>query len=143
MLLHEVFATLPEDPDLAGYVRGSQYDHHKRSGLNIFHGDSYWDVELGMLKMHHTEEDKGNGLRAYIVDVMDTLKCHQDFQFCNDHKLLAGYLTKYVSKFSDSLADECLNDDADATSIACNVCMRYKPMEPEMLMQMWGQRFRQ
>ena len=51
--------------------------------------------------------------------------------------------TSQSSKFSDSASDEWLNDFADATSIAATVLMRYKPMEPEMVLQLCGQRFRQ
>jgi DNA replication protein DnaC len=52
-------------------------------------------------------------------------------------------VTKYAPKFSDSASDEWLNDFADATSIAATVLMRYKPLEPEMVLQLCGQRFRQ
>ena len=57
--------------------------------------------------------------------------------------MLRNYLSKYVSKFSDSMAEECLSYDVDATPIAVNVLMRYKPFEPEVVLQLMGQRFRQ
>jgi len=57
--------------------------------------------------------------------------------------LLRNYLTKYLSKFSDSASNDWLNDDADANSIATTVLMRYHPMEPEMVLQLFGARFRQ
>eukprot|EP00971_Amphidinium_carterae_P214669 4260031-Amphidinium_carterae.1 len=58
------------------------------------------------------------GLRAYIIDIMEALKCHQDFHLANDDGALRAYVTKYVSKFSDSASDEWLNDAAGATAIA-------------------------
>ena len=135
-------ATLPADLDLRGYVRGSQLDRRGRSGWSLFAGASCYDEHNG-LRLHHTPEDKDLGLRAFCADIMDVLKCHQDWQFSDDAGVLRAYVTKYVSKFSDSASDEWLNDFADATSIAATVLMRYKPLEPEMILQLFGHRFRQ
>ena len=135
-LERKLAATLPEDPDLRGYVQGSQLDRRGGSGWPVFHG-AYDDVAGRKLHLHHTQEDKDSG------DVLDVLKCHQDWQFADDAGVLRAYVTKYVSKFSDSASDEWLNDFADATAVAATVLMRYKPLEPEMILQLFGQRFRQ
>ena len=54
-----------------------------------------------------------------------------------------GYVTKYVSKFSDSNQDEWLNDKASGDTIASTVLYRYKPYEPEMCLQLFGASMRQ
>ena len=137
-----VSGSVPEDEDLAGYVRGSQLDRDRRSGWPVHEGATMWDDAQGMWRVRHPAADRAMGLRPYLVDVMDVLKCRQDFQLCNDDGLLRAYVTKYVSKFSDAASDEWLNDDADATTVATTVLMRYKPMEPEMVLQLFGARFR-
>ena len=104
---------------------------------------NHWDVETHALKLQHTEKDKEAGLRPYFVVIMDALRCHQDFQFANDDGALRAYVAKYVSKFSDSNQDEWLNDAAEGNAIAATVLCRYKPLEPEMTLQMFGARFRQ
>ena len=57
--------------------------------------------------------------------------------------MLRQYITKHLAKFSDSASQEWLNDDADATIIATTVLSRYHPLEPEMILQLFGVRFRQ
>ena len=147
-----VQATLPEEPDtLQGYVLGSQLDRRldlrgewvQESGQQPREGPTEWDEEKGIWQLQHRAADKQKGLRAFIPEVMDVLRCHQDFQFCDDDAMLRRYVTKYVSKFSDSASDEWLNDANDAVTIATNVLMRYHPMEPEMVLQLFGGRFRQ
>ena len=91
----------------------------------------------------HTEEDKAAGLRPYFRDIMEALRCHQDFQFADDDQALAAYVAKYVSKFSDSNQEEWLNDAADGNVIAATVLSRYKPCAPEMTLHMFGAAFRQ
>lgn len=51
------------------------------------------------------QQRTSQGLRPYVVDVMDALRCHQDFQFTDDDGALRAYVAKYVSKFSDSNQD--------------------------------------
>ena len=138
-----VSATLPEDPDLRGYVEGSQYDRDGKSGWPVREEASCYDRELGAWRLKHSENDHRAGLRPYLLDLMEALRCHQDFQMCNDDGLLRAYVTKYVSKFSDAASDEWLNDSVDAVGIAATVLMRYKPLEPEMVLQLFGARFRQ
>ena len=138
-----ISATLPEDPDLRGYVEGSQYDRDGRSGWPVCEEPSRYDPEAGAWQLRHSENDHHAGLRPYLVDLMEVLRCHQDFQMCNDDGLLRAYVTKYVSKFSDAASEEWLNDSVDAVGIAATVLMRYKPLEPEMVLQLFGARFRQ
>ncbi|CAE7336340.1 unnamed protein product [Symbiodinium sp. CCMP2456] len=142
-LVETVSATLPEDADLRGYVEGSQYDRDKKSGWPVHEAATCFDRETGAWRLQHTEDDHAAGMRPYIVDLMEVLHCHQDFQMCDDDGLLRAYVTKYVSKFSDAASEEWLNDDAEAMSIAATVLMRYRPLEPEMVLQLFGAKFRQ
>ena len=130
-------------PDvLTGAVEGSQYDRKGRSGWPKQLRANHWG-EDGRLHLLHTQDDKEAGLRPYFVDIMEALRCHQDFQFADDDQALAAYVAKYVSKFSDSNQEEWLNDAADGNSIAATVLSRYKPLAPEMALHMFGAGFRQ
>ena len=133
----------PEDSDLAGYVRGSQQDHDRESKWPVFEQPSFYDKDNETLHLHHAEEDHDLGLRAYFPDVMDALRCHQDLQLSDGEALLLQYVSKYVSKFSDSSYDEWLNDQAGADSVARRVLFEYHPLEPEMILQLAGANFRQ
>ena len=142
-----VSATMPVAMDaldiLPGLVRGSQLDRTGRSGWPEHTGPSGWNPATGGLQLRHMPEDQSMGLRPYFVALMEALRCHQDFQFADNDGALRAYVAKYVSKFSDSNQDEWLNDAAEGDSIAATVLCRYKPLEPEMTLQMFGARFRQ
>ena len=108
----QVQAVLPDEPNLRGYVEGSQLDREGRSGHPVDAEPTRFDEAKGQRRLHHSEAAE-SGLRAYVADLMEVLKCHQDFQFCGDDaSLLRAYVAKYVSKFSDAASDEWLNDDA-------------------------------
>ena len=130
------------DQDFRCYVKGSQLDRGGRTPWPEHDGKSSWDADGSTLLLHHTEEDKANGTRGFFVDIMDSLKCHQDLQASNDDGLLRAYVTKYVSKFSDSMLDEYLTDTDHGETIAMNILFRYKPYEPEMILQLCGARYR-
>ena len=124
-------------PILNGYVQGSQYDQHGHSGREPDAGPSRWGDEK--LHLLHTEEDARRGLRAYFVDIMEACLSHQDFLEADSEVGLGNYNAKYLSKFSDSLIEESLNDDAAANSMAATVLSRYHPLGPEMVFQIFGQ----
>ena len=128
---------------LNGVVAGSQIDRDGRSGWPVWQDWNSWDEEGNTLRLHHTEKDHGSGLRPYFLDVMEALRCHQDFQLADDDGALRAYVAKYVSKFSDSNQDEWLNDKASGDNIASTVLYRYKPYEPEMILQLFGASMRQ
>ena len=138
-------AAMPSAADpTRGYVEGSQLDARFRSGWPVDDGPEGWDAELGRFRLRHPAEDADAGLRPYFVAIMDVLKCHQDVQIARDEGgILRAYVAKYVSKFSDSAQNEWLNDRAEPNSIAATVLSRYKPCEPEMVLQLFGGRFRQ
>ena len=69
----------------------------------------------------------------------------EDVQYSTDNAAFTSYVAKYVAKFSDAFAGEILADDAglngDATAAA--ILCHYKPMEPEMILQLFAQHFPQ
>ena len=106
-----VSATLsPQDPIVNGYVRGDKTTPGK-SGQDVYEeGPSFWDPDANRLILRHTEEDRCVGRRGYLPDVMDVLKCHMDVQFQTTEQsgrwVLGRYVSTYVAKFSDSMAQE-------------------------------------
>ena len=139
-------ATLPDarfHTELSQYVLGSQRDQARVSGRDVSLEPSHYDPVAASWRLYHTPKDRAAGLRAYFPVIMDSLKCHQDLQFGTGKGLLAAYVAKYVSKFSSSALDEWLSDYLEANAVAANFLYRFKPFEPEMVLQIFGQRFRQ
>ena len=128
---------------LSQYVLGSQRDQTRASGRDVSLGPTHYDRASASWRLFHTPKDKAAGLRAYFPVIMDSLKCHQDLQLGAGKGLLAAYVAKYVSKFSSSALDEWLSDYLEANAVAANFLYRFKPFEPEMILQIFGQRFRQ
>ena len=139
-----VSAAAPLDEVLRGKVACSQRDREEESKWPIYDGRDGVGWHGDSLKLKHTVEDEEAGVhRAYFTDIMDGYTCHQDLQVSDGEALLLQYVTKYCSKFSDSNHQEWLNDDADANAVARRVCYEYHPYEPEMLLQLSGQMFKQ
>ena len=139
-------ATIFDDrfhPALKQYILGSQRDQFKDSVRNVSLDPTHYDRVAGSWRLYHSPKDKAAGLRAFFPTIMDSLKCHQDLQVGTGKGLLAAYVAKYVSKFSSSALDEWLSDYLEANAVAANFLYRYKPFEPEMILQIFGQRFRQ
>jgi hypothetical protein len=137
-----ISATVPPDP-LGAYVKGSQEDRDGNSRWPVREEPSTYDEDRDLLLLQHTEEDSDTGRRAYFPDIMDAMRCHQDLQCANGAALLLQYVSKYVSKFSDSSYDDWLNDEASADSVAWRVLKEYHPMEPEVILQIAGANYRQ
>ncbi|CAE8671044.1 unnamed protein product, partial [Polarella glacialis] len=131
------------DVFVEGYVQASQKDRHGRTPWPLHEGESHFDTEAGRYVLRHTKQDVEDGIRGYYKETMAVTKCHEDVQLCYDDENYTLYTTAYAPKFSDSMRRELLNDDADADSIAASVLMRYKPCEPEMILQLFGAMFRQ
>ena len=80
--MHEVpkhlSATVPEDdPVMAGLVRGRATNGD--SGWPEHEGSNEWDDEEQKIRLHHSEADAAEGVRAYFPVVMEALRCHQDY----------------------------------------------------------------
>lgn len=142
----QVSATEPSDPDLQNYVQGSQFDHDDLSGHEVNEAHTFYDADKKIWRLHHKQADHDNGLRGYIVDIMDALKCHQSFDIIQSDqqaRFAQNYLSKYLSKLSNAASDEWLDDDQEANTMAVMMCMRYRPFEPEMILQLFGSKYRQ
>ena len=76
-------ATLPgeDDPVGRGLVRRGQMERSAESKWDIHEGPSMWDEAAQTYRLHHTAEDKENGLRAWVEDKMQVERCHQDLQY--------------------------------------------------------------
>lgn len=129
--------------DLRSYVLGSQIVNEGKTPVEVHRGPTEWDAQDGFWRLHHTSSDHSRGTRAYFPEVLDVLKCHQGLQLSGTSGAWMRYVAKYAAKFSDSMAEGFLNGKASADAIATSVFMRYKPYEPEMVLQMFGARFRQ
>jgi hypothetical protein len=136
-------STEGEDEDFKGVVLGVQKGATAESGRDVYNGESKWDEDTHTWKLHHTKEDQAAAIRTYFASIMDCLRCHQDTAICDHRGALRAYVAKYVSKFSDSASEEWLNDFSEACHVAANVLYRYKPYEPEMVLQLFGAHFRQ
>jgi len=144
---HWASATLPpeDQPEMRGYVLGSQTDRDGKSQWPVHEERSYWDEVAETYRLHHTADDNACGRRAYATIPMEGAPCHQDLQYDSDGGAFRAYLTKYVSKFSDAATDEILGEDSDmgGDATAAAILYRYRPMEPEMVLQLFGSIFKQ
>ena len=131
------------DQPMRGYVKGSQLDRNGDSGCPMLLQNSGWDPETAALRINPNDESNRLGVRPFFPVIMEAVPSHQDLQPTRGEAFLRNYFTKYRSNFSDSMVEECMNDDADANSLAVNVLMRYRPFEPEMVLQLFGKIFRQ
>lgn len=144
-------ATSPNDnAELKCLIEGSQRSY-TGSGWPKYDGESHWDSESHILRLHHNASDKEmksdrgtpEGVRAYIVDTLTSLYCHHDVQMSDGRGMLLRYVSGYVPKFSDSFATEWLNDQASANGIARRVLCDYHPVAPEIVLQLAMQWFPQ
>eukprot|EP00913_Durusdinium_trenchii_P017000 g15985.t1 len=140
-----VSATLEQEDDhLRGYALATQTDHKAQTPWRVHDGASRFNPESQEYELHHTAEDHARGVRAFFVPLLEATKYHQDVQLdFVGQKNYVAYSAKYTTKFSDSLYEELLNDDADANSIAASILSRYHPCVPEMLLQLFGTMFQQ
>ena len=142
-------ATIPPketEPLLHGLVLDSQRDY-KDSKLPVRTDPSVWDPEAGSVALHHTEEDKGEHIRAYLKPTMEITKCHEDVQQADSNDRRNGahlrYVATYDMKFSSSIDSEWLNGQGSDYSTAVGVLRRIRVLEPEMWLTLAQERFPQ
>ena len=144
--LHKkIAASIPDvetDPMLHGIVVDSQKDW-SRSGVPIREEPSTWDAESNMALLHHSEEDYEAHIRPYFPETMEVTKCHEDVQQGEGTSALLRYVATYQQRFSSSFAKEWLNDEASDYSIARRVLFDHHPLEPEMWLTLFAQKFPQ
>ncbi len=146
-----ISATSPTDnAPLKSLVEGSQRSY-TGSGWKVREGPSFYDNEARLLKLHHSKSDfatknkngEKQGVRAYIIDLLSTLRCHVDVQASDGKGMLLKYVSGYVPKFSDSFSTEWLSDKVSDYVVARRVLIDYHPLEPEMTLQLAMQWFGQ
>ena len=144
--LHNTIAasTTNLSQQMTKYVLASQLDWSCATPLPVIEEESRFDPDTNTYHIQHTIEDKKNGMRAFFTPIMEATTSHQDVQLdAHGEENYAAYTAKYAPKFSDSLYEELLNDDADANSVAASVLSRYHPGVPEMMLQLFGSLFHQ
>ena len=122
--LHNTIAasTTNLSQQMTKYVLASQLDWSCATPLPVIEEESRFDPDTNTYHIQHTIKDKKNGMRAFFTPIMEATKSHQDVQLdAHGEEHYAAYTAKYAPKFSDSLYEELLNDDADANSVAASV----------------------
>ena len=104
-------------------------------------GDNMCDPEADQLHLHHTALDRRLGIRGYIPEVMDVLKCHQDIQVGRGTGLMLKYAATYLPKFSDGPGKELMDDSSSGYGAARRVLFTFHPGEPAMWMLLAAQNF--
>ena len=123
-LEEQLSATVPKKDDAftTAYVLGDATTPGK-SACQVHEGKSGWDEEDCKFRLHHSEEDYCDGRRAYFLDFMEALKCHQDVQITDSDRegrwILGRYVGTYVAKFSDSMAQDMRTRARNAARISC------------------------
>ena len=150
-LEESVSATVPADNEvMASLVEGSQRSW-TGSGWPKDPRPSHYDSEKGLLHLHHSDTDyckykadgTPEGIRAYIIDLLASLRCHVDVQMSDGRGMLLKYVSGYVPKFSDSFTTDWLADGGSDYAIAKRVLTDYHPLVPEMTLQLAMQWFPQ
>ena len=113
------FAGLPtgrEGDPLRGYVLDGQTGR-TGSGWPQHLGENEYDSAQDKVRLHHNALDRRLGVRGYLPEVLDVLKCHQDLQLDRGSGLMLKYTATYLPKFSDGPGKE-LMDDTTAAAMA-------------------------
>ena len=139
-----VRADIPaEAGPLRDLVLGGQLDWEK-SGWNHREEQTSWEAESNRLLLHHPAEAFGKNCRAYLEDLLGSLRCHCDVLGTNGRDMILQYCSKYLPKFSSSFCNEVLgNEQATGFALSRRVLEQYHPLAPEMVLQMAGQQFPQ
>ena len=89
-----------------------------------------------MLK--HAKQDHDKGIRAFMPDVIGGMRSHKDVPASDGRGMLLRFVAGYVPKFSDTFAQQWLNDEASDYAGGRRVLTEYHPLESEMFMQLAG-----
>ena len=131
-----------ERPEMRDLVLGSQLDWDW-SGWPAREGPTEYDAAAQTLRLHHPEEAAKKHCRAYLPDLLQSLRCHVDVQASDGKAMLLQYCSSYLPKFSDSFAQEFLQDEASDFAVARRILADYHPLQPEMVLQLAAQQFPQ
>ena len=134
-------ATVPaEGHPLRGYVLDGQAGR-TGSGWPRHDGASFFNPDQENVQLHHTILDKKLGIRGYLPEVLDVLKCHQDLQLGRGTGHMLRYAATYLPKFSDGPGKELMDDSSSAYGAARRVLFTFHPGEPEMWLLLANQSF--
>ena len=86
-----------EQPEMRGLVLGSQLDWD-RSGWPARAGPTEYDAAAQALRLHHPEEAAKKHCRAYLPDVLQSLRCHVDVQASDGKAMLLQYCSSYLEE---------------------------------------------
>ena len=111
--------------------------------MQIREEPSAWDPATGKALLQHTDEDKELKIRPYFPVTMEVTKCHEDVQQADGNGAVLRYVATYSLKFSDSMDQDWLNDQASDYSVARRILFCYRPLEPEMWLTLAQERFPQ
>eukprot|EP00973_Karenia_brevis_P006276 854668-Karenia_brevis.AAC.1 len=144
LVFHQVAsASLDHEEPLRGYVEKGQCDKKHKTPWQVNPEESYRDEASGAAVLHHTQADHDRGVRAFFPDEMEAVPAHEDLQETNDDGALQAYLVKYPVKHSSSADPVWVEGDHGGDMLAQSVLFRYKPYEPEMVLQLFGEHFPQ
>lgn len=127
-----------EQPEMRDLVLGSQLDWD-RSGWPPREEPTEVDAASQALRLHHPGEAAEKHCRAYLPDVLQSLRCHVDVQASDGKAMLLQYCASYLPKFSDSFVQEFLQDEASDYAVARRILADYHPLQPEMVLQQFPQ----
>ena len=100
---------LPVGHPLRGFVLDQL--SHSGSGWPVHEEESCWDAANELCRLHHTEQDQAQGVRAFGLEEVDVLKSHVDNLMCQENSdkgrgLMMRYVATYNTKFSSSFHNE-------------------------------------
>lgn len=144
-LEEKLSAHLPDkaaQPLLHGLVLDGQCDR-TNSGVPVREEPSAFDPVNQKVLLQHTEEDKELKIRPYFKTTLEVTKCHEDVLQADGNGATLRYVATYSAKFSDSMHQDWLNDEASDYSVARRILYSYHPSEPEMWLTLANERFPQ
>ena len=140
--LPEIVAAIlpPGKTPLGSLVRGSQLDRQD-SSWPLREEPSEWDVQANTLRLRHPQDAFAAHCRAYMPDILSSLKCHMDVQGGDGRGHVLRYTAGYIPKFSAAWPTQI--EDADTHNIAYRILSEYHPLEMEMMLQLGSHMFPQ
>ena len=89
-----------------------------------------------------SEDDYEVHIHLFFPETMEVTKCHEDVQQGEGFSALLKCVATYQQKFS-SFVKEWLSDEASDYSVAHRVLFDHHPLEPEMWLTLFAQKFPQ
>ena len=123
-----VSASLPENNEPLKQIVLSSQQSYTGSGWPARGDDSAWDRESRLLMLKHTKHDHDKGIRAFMPDVIGGMRSHMDVLASDGRGMFLRCVAGYVPKFSDSFAQQWLDDEASDYAVGRRVFTEYHPL---------------